>query len=117
MNWLKIDPSTVDIIQLGVNLVVRTIVLTLVLTSFLLFGLGFNWLINFALEILKAPEVVKMVLSQIAFVYIFAVGVAATLTSARLVVHLTIADLSNFRTQVSNDKNGGDDGKNKTPSD
>ena len=112
MNWLKIYPSTVDIIQLGVNLVVRTIVLTLVLTSFLLIGLGFNWLINFALEILEVPEVVEKVLSQIALVYIFVVGVAATLTSTLVVVHLTIADLRNFPTQVSSDKNGGDDGKN-----
>ena len=112
MNWLKIYPSTVDVIQLGFNLVIRTVFLTLVLTSFLLIGLGFNWLINFSLEILEAPESVERVLSQIALVYIFVVGVAATLTSTLVVIHLTTADLRNFSAQASSDENGGNDGKN-----
>lgn len=111
MSWrpfIKLYPSTLDIIQLGVNLIVRTAILTLVLSCFLLIGLSFNWLINFGLEVLEAPEIGKKILSQIALVYILVVGGAATLTSTMVVVYLTIADLRNFPTQVPRDKNGGD---------
>lgn len=111
MNWrsfLKLYPSTLDIIQLGVNLIVRTAILTLVSSCFLLIGLSFNWLINFGLEVLEAPEIGKEVLSQLALVYILVVGVAATLTSTVVVVYLSIADLRNFPTQAPSDKPGGD---------
>ena len=111
MNWrsfIKLYPSTLDIVQLGVNLIVRTAILTFASSCFLLLGLSFNWLVNFGLEVLEAPEIGKEILSQIALVYILVVGVAATLTSTLVVIYLSIADLRNFPTQVPSDKPGGD---------
>ena len=91
-------PSTVEIVRFCVNLVVRAIALALTWAFILVIGVGLNWLINWILKELMAPAVVEQYSGQIVFAYILILGAAATLTSFKDVLALTLAGLRNATT-------------------
>lgn len=91
-------PSTVEIVRFCVNLIVRAIALALTWVFILVIGVGLNWLINWILKELMAPPVVARYSGQIVFAYILILGAAATLTSFKDVLALTLAGLRNATT-------------------
>lgn len=88
-------------VRFCVNLVVRAIALALTWAFILGIGVGLNWLINWILRELMAPAVVEQYSGQIVFAYILILGVAATLTSLKDVLALTLAGLRSATTDAT----------------
>lgn len=99
-------PSTMEIIKFCINLVVRAAVLALTWVFILGIGVGLNWLINWILQELMAPKSVAQYSGQIVFAYILILGLAATLTSFKDVLALTIAGLRNSAAHSATDTVG-----------
>lgn len=86
-------PSTVERIRFYANFVVSAVALAVTWACILAIGVGLNWLINWVLGRLMAPEVVERYSGQIALIFILFLGLAATLTSFKDVIALTVAGL------------------------
>lgn len=112
MKWLsvlKLYPSTVKIIDLCFNLVVRAAVLAVTWGLLLLIDTGLSRLIRLLLELLGASESVERLSSQIFLVYVIVLGFAATLTSVKDALSLTIAGLRDPSVNAQGGGKGTDD--------
>ena len=110
-------PSTIELAKFCANLVVRAALVALSWVVLLLIGVGLNWVINWVLGVLAAPEYVSNILTQIVIAFIIFLGLAATLTSGKDVFILTIASLRNTPTNSSGNPSGNSDADSqKTPS-
>ncbi len=95
MKFTIIHPATVETIKFCVNLVVRAAVLALTWACILAIGVGFNWLINWILKALMAPEIIGRYSEQVVFLYVLILGIAATATSFKDIFALIRASMRN----------------------
>ncbi len=118
MRFIFIYPSTIEIAKFCFNLVIRAAILALTWAFILAIGVGLNWLIDWVLKTLMAPEYTRNILEQIVFAFIIFLGLAVTLTSIKDIFILTKAGLRNPSTNLSGKPSGepNDEGQ-KTPSD
>ena len=71
-------------------------------------GVGFDWVTKLALDLLNASDTAKNVLSQITLIYVLVIGIAGTLSSTSIVIHLTIRDMRNLFAEASKAQDGSD---------
>ena len=111
MKWrstVLLSPSTVEIVSLCFNLIVRAVALLIAWSGLLFIGVGFDWVLELALSTLGASEVAKSALSQITLVYVLVIAISGTLSSTSVVIYLTKVDMRNLFSQASNTQDRGD---------
>ena len=90
-------------------LVARSALLTLTLTCFLMIGIGFDWVVKWALGWLGAPESTKDALSQITLAYVWVVAASGALTSVVVVCYLTFVELRSLSKDDLDSQSKGED--------
>ncbi len=86
-------PSTIELAKYCANLVVRAAALALTWFCILGIGVGLNWLVNWILKSFMAPDFVVSSLSHTVVALVVTLVLAATLTSFKDILSLTLESL------------------------
>ncbi len=101
--------STAEIAKFCFNLVLRAVILSLTWAALLAIGVGLNWVINWILKALNAPDIIGRILEQVVFALVLVFAIAAALTSLKDGYDLVRAGLRNSSANFQDNSQGDSD--------